>query len=161
MLRRVALVLLAFTLAGPLAAQQAKVDFGGLKQDTSLPVNVEADSLAVNNSDGTAVFTGNVEVVQGEMRMKAAEVKVEYGADGKGISRLHATGGVTLANQNDAARAQEAVYTIDSGTVVMTGEVLLTQGASTMAGQKLTIQLKDGTGVMEGRVSTTFIPGGN
>jgi hypothetical protein len=30
-----------------------------------------------------------------------------------------------------------------------------------MQGQKLTINLKDGTGLMEGRVTTTFVPGGN
>lgn len=160
MLRLPALIL-TVALALPAAAQQASVDFTGMTQDTTLPVNVEADSLAVNNTDGSAVFTGNVDVTQGEMRLTAAEVKVEYGADGKGISKLHATGGVTLANPSDAAKAQEAVYTIDSGTVVMTGDVLLTQGDSTMAGQKLTIHLKDGTGVMEGRVSTTFVPGGN
>jgi lipopolysaccharide export system protein LptA len=34
----------------------------------------------------------------------------------------------------------------------------LTQGASTLASQKLTINLKTGTGVMEGGVQTTFVP---
>ena len=161
MLRRLAPDVLFVALVGPALSQEAKVEFGGLKQDTSLPVNVEADSLAVNNGDGSAVFKGNVAVSQGEMKMSAAEVKVTYGAEGKGISSLHATGGVTIANLAEAAEAQEAVYTIDSGTIVMTGNVLLTQGGSTLSGQKLTIHLKDGTGVMEGRVSTTFIPGGN
>ncbi|MCB6178070.1 lipopolysaccharide transport periplasmic protein LptA [Rhodobacter sp. Har01] len=145
----------------PAASQEAKVAFGGLTQDTSLPVEVEADTLSVNNADGTAVFSGNVLVGQGDMRLAAAKVTVEYGADGQSIQRLHATGGVTFANLTDAAEAREALYTIDSGVIVMTGDVLLTQGASALAGQKLTIQLKDGTGVMEGRVSTTFVPGGN
>jgi lipopolysaccharide export system protein LptA len=142
-------------------AQEAKIAFGGLKQDTTLPVEVQADQLAVNNADGTAVFTGNVLVGQGEMRLAASEVKVKYAADGKSIDQLLATGGVTISNLADAAEAREAVYTIDSGVVVMTGDVLLTQGASAIAGQKLTIDLKAGTGIMEGRVSTTFVPGGN
>jgi lipopolysaccharide export system protein LptA len=145
----------------PLAAQEAKIAFGGLKQDTSLPVDVQADQLSVNNADGTAVFSGNVLVGQGDMRLAASEVRVKYGADGKSISELLATGGVTISNLADAAEAREALYTIDSGVVVMTGEVLLTQGASAIAGEKLTIDLKAGTGIMEGRVSTTFVPGGN
>ena len=95
------------------------------------------------------------------MRLAAAAVTVEYGADGKSIARLHATGGVTIANLADAAEAREALYTIESGVIVLSGDVLLTQGASAMSGQKLTINLKNGTGVMEGRVSTTFVPGGN
>ncbi len=147
---------------GPLAqAQEAKVAFGGLAQDTSLPVEVQADTLAVDNAKGTAVFSGNVLVGQGDMRLAAAKVTVEYGADGKSIANLHATGGVTIANLADAAEAREALYTIDSGVIVLTGDVLLTQGASALSGQKLTINLKDGTGVMEGRVATTFVPGGN
>lgn len=157
------LALAAALAAAPAAApaQQTNIGFGGLRQDTTLPVEVEADRLAVNNADGTAVFTGNVRVAQGEMRLAAAEVTVEYDSDGRSIARLHAIGGVTLASGRDAAEAAEAVYTIGSGVVVMTGAVLLTQGASVLSGQKLTVQLKDGTGVMEGRVTSTFVPGGS
>jgi lipopolysaccharide export system protein LptA len=40
----------------------------------------------------------------------------------------------------------------------MTGDVLLTQGGATIAGQKLTLDLTTGLGQMEGRVTTTFAP---
>ena len=140
-------------------AQQANIAFGGIKQDTSLPVTLDADSLAINNADGSAKFTGNVVVSQGEMRLKAGEVQVEYLPGGGGIKTLHATGGVTLANATDAAEADEALYTIDTGNVVMSGNVLLTQGASAISGQKLVLNLKEGTGAMEGRVQTVFTPG--
>ena len=150
---------LAFGLtAAQLNAQQANIAFGGIKQDTSLPVTLDADTLAINNADGSARFTGNVVVAQGEMRLTAGEVQVEYLPDGGGIKTLHATGGVTLINAGDAAEAKEALYTIDTGNVVMTGDVLLTQGANAISGQKLVLNLKDGTGVMEGRVQTVFTP---
>ncbi|MGL4319293.1 MAG: LptA/OstA family protein [Paracoccaceae bacterium] len=148
-------------LSMPAMAQQAQVAFGGLKQDTSLPVEIEADSLVVNNADGSAEFSGNVLVGQGDMRLTAGSIRVEYGSDGKSINRLIASGGVTLANVSEAAEAREAVYTIATGEVVMTGDVLLTQGQTALSGQKLIIDLKAGTGRMEGRVQTTFIPGQN
>jgi lipopolysaccharide export system protein LptA len=152
----------AFTcLAAVAFAQEAQIAFGDLDQDTTLPVEVQADQLSVNNTDGLAVFSGNVRVTQGEMVMVAGEVQVKYGAEGKSIDQLIASGGVTITNLGDAAEAKEAVYTIDSGVIVLTGDVLLAQGPSAMAGQKLTINLKTGTGVMEGRVTTTFVPGGN
>lgn len=155
-------LLLAFGLnTGPATAQQANIAFGGMKQDTALPVEVDADNLSINNADGSAVFSGNVSVVQGDMRLTAGEVRVEYTADGGGIKTLHASGGVMLINASDAAEAQDAVYTIDEGNVVMTGNVLLTQGQNAISGQKLVLNLKDGTGVMEGRVKTVFSPGGN
>ena len=148
-------------LTGPALAQQAKIAFGDLAQDTSLPVSVLADKLAVNNADGSAVFSGNVSVVQGEMTLSAAEVKVKYGAEQSEIEELLASGGVKITNLGDEATASEAVYAIASGMIVLTGDVKLTQGPSSMAGQKLTINLKDGSGIMEGRVTTVFVPGGN
>lgn len=146
----------------PLSAspQGATVAFGGLKQDTTLPIEVEADQLTVNQTDGSAIFTGNVLASQGEMRLSAAVVKVEYSADGKAIARVHASGGVTLANPTEAAESREAVYTVESGLMVMTGDVLLTQGASVISGQKLVIEMKSGIGTMEGRVQSVFQPGG-
>lgn len=155
-----ALLALSIGLAPAMGlAQGASVAFGGLKQDTSLPVEVSSDQLSVNQADGTAIFTGNVLVSQGEMRLSAGQVKVEYTADGSGISKMFASEGVTLINATDAAEAREAVYTIASGDVVMTGDVLLTQGNNALSGQKLVIDLKAGTGVMEGRVQTVFQPG--
>lgn len=159
---RAVVLAVAFCVA-PLATlaqtDGATVAFGSLKGDPTLPVEVTADQLNVNQADGSATFTGNVKVAQGEMRMTAPEVRVEYATDTKAISRLHATGGVTLFNGAEAAEAAEAVYTIASGTVVMTGEVLLTQGSSAISGKQLTVDLNTGTGVMEGRVQTVFVPG--
>lgn len=148
-------------LVAPASAQQASIAFGDLEQDTTLPVEVTADQLAVNNADGSAVFSGNVQVVQGDMTLTAAEVEVKYGSVEGEIDQLLASGGVSVTNLGDAASADGAVYTIDSGVIVMTGDVVLTQGPSSMKGQQLTINLKDGSGIMEGRVTTTFVPGGN
>jgi len=148
----------AIGVAVPAGAQQAGIAFGGLKQDTTLPVEVQADQLAIDQADGSATFTGNVRVGQGAMRIAAMSVRVEYAQGGGAIARLHATGGVTFTNATDAAEADEAVYTIASGNVVMTGDVLLTQGASAISGERLVIDLTAGTGVMEGRVQTIFRP---
>lgn len=158
---RLGYLILTVALTAASAEAQQKIAFGELNQDTTLPVQVAADQLAVNNADGTAIFSGNVVVTQGEMKLAAGEVKVTYGITQSDIESLVASGGVTVTNLGDAAEAQEAVYTIDSGVIVLSGDVLLTQGGSAMAGQKLSINLKDGTGVMEGRVTTTFQPGGD
>jgi lipopolysaccharide export system protein LptA len=152
-------VFVVMALAAPALAQQADVRFGGLTQDTSLPVEVTSESLSVDQSDGSAVFAGNVLVKQGEMRMTAATIRVEYTDGGQGIQRLHASGGVTLVSPTDAAEADDAIYSIESGSVVMTGNVLMTQGAAAISGEKLTVNLKNGTGTVTGGVKTIFTPG--
>ncbi|MGB3178043.1 MAG: LptA/OstA family protein [Albidovulum sp.] len=154
---------LAIAILSPSAAYaQATVAFGGIRADTSLPVEITADQLSVNQTDGTATFTGSVLIGQGDMRLSAEEVLVVYATGGQSqIERLHATGGVTLVSGTEAAEAQEAIYSIGSGEVVMTGNVLLTQGANTLTGQKLIVDLSTGTGRMEGRVKTVLQAGDN
>jgi lipopolysaccharide export system protein LptA len=158
---RLILCALAVAALGPVAvlAQGASVEFGGLRQDASLPVEVSADSLTVNQTDGSALFEGNVIAVQGDLRLTAGAVQVRYAQGGGAIDTLTASGGVTLVSATDAAEAREAVYSVQAGSVVMTGDVLLTQGNNAISGQKLVLDLAAGTGRMEGRVQTVFTPG--
>ncbi|WP_153010450.1 lipopolysaccharide transport periplasmic protein LptA [Falsirhodobacter sp. alg1] len=154
------LVLASLAMAPIMAsAQGAQIDLGTAEQDTSAPVSVDADQLSVDQATGMATFSGNVRVAQGDLRLAAGEVRVEYGTEQNEIRTMHATGGVTLANAEIAAEAKEASYTIASGEVIMTGDVILTQGPSTMSGQRLVLDLESGNGRMEGRVQTLFQPG--
>lgn len=146
-----------FALATPVVAQQ--VAFGGIRADAGAPVEVTADSLSVNQIDGTAVFNGNVLVIQGGLRMKAAAIRVAYApGDRSKIQTMNASGGVTLVSPSEAAESKEAVYDVSAGTVVMTGDVVLTQGQNVMSGQKLAVDLRTGTGQMDGRVRTILQP---
>lgn len=142
-------------------AQEANVAFAGLKTDVSQPVQVDADQLSVNQETGTATFSGNVVVMQGDMRLQAGEVTIRYSADNRAIESLHAEGGVTLAAGTDAATAQTADYSPDTGDLILTGDVVLTQGQVALSGAKLTLSLKTGTGTMSGRVTTIFNPANN
>ena len=155
----------ALSLPAAAPAQGADVALGLGGFDPDQPVEVTADSLSVDQATGRAVFNGNVLVVQGDVRMSAGEIVVVYATDAggapSGISELRATGGVTVVTPNDAAEAAEAVYVIESGTVTLTGDVLLTQGQTALAGERLVLDLEAGTGRMEGRVRTVFGGGGN
>ena len=165
---RAALLALGFAiplgcaLAAPAIAQGTEVALGALKQDSSLPVEIAADQLAIDQASGEATFTGNVVIGQGGLKLSAAEVKVEYvgGTDAKGkIARLIASGGVVLVTGSEAAEAQEAIYSVETGQIVMTGNVVLTQGNNALSGQKMTVNLNDGTALVEGRVTTTLQTG--
>lgn len=143
------------------AAQGTKVAFGTIQQDTDLPVEVTSDNLSVDQNTGTAVFTGNVLIGQGEMRLTAPRVLVVYLQEQKGIERMEATGGVTLVSGPDAAESDRADYSIVDGTIVMTGNVLLDQGPNALSADKMTVQLSDGTAQMAGRVKTIIQTGDN
>ncbi len=154
-------LILAWT-AGSAAAQGATVPFGGLEHDTTLPVEITSDALALDQAAGTAVFTGGVQVGQGTLRLAADRLEVVYASDEAGtgaIERMTASGNVTLSNGAEAAEAAQARYDVTTGLVEMEGDVLLTQGANALSSERLRIDLAAGTGVLEGRVQTIFTPG--
>nr|WP_218958550.1 lipopolysaccharide transport periplasmic protein LptA [Thalassovita aquimarina] len=148
-----------FLTAPALPALAEDVAFGKARQDSDLPVEVSADKLSVSQKDGTATFTGNVVITQGDMILNAPSVLVVYKEDESKISRLEASGGITMVSGEDAAEAQSAEYDIDAGTVLLLGSVLLSQGPNVMSGDRITINLDAGTAQVGGRVKTTLQSG--
>ena len=157
MLRLVALLVL---LASPALAQQGvQISFGqSLRLDGSA-LEVTADQLTVDQATGATEFSGNVLAVQGEMRIAAQSLRLEY-APGTGdsgsqrINRLVASGGVTMTTPDEALEAQGAVYSMAAQTLEMTGEVMLVQGQNLLSGERFVADLRAGTGRMMGRVRT-------
>lgn len=134
------------------------VPFGG-GAEPGTPVEVTAEALSIDRDSGLAVFEGGVVVGQGPLRLSAERVEVEYGRDRR-IVRLLASGGVTLVSGEDAAEAREATYAVEAGEIVMTGDVLLTQGeaagGAALSADRLRVELATGRAELEGRVRTVL-----
>ncbi|MCB1388499.1 MAG: LptA/OstA family protein [Rhodobacteraceae bacterium] len=156
LLRLLVLLLIA---ALPARAQEGvQISFGqSLRLDGSA-LEVTADQLNVDQATGATEFTGNVLAVQGEMRISAQSLRLEYGSGARQgtqrISRLVASGGVTMATPTEALESREAVYSLDAQTLEMTGDVMLVQGPNLLSGERFVADLRAGTGRMIGRVRT-------
>lgn len=151
---------IALALSGVSAsAQGTQIAFGGLKHDSSLPVEITSDQLNVDQATGKATFSGDVLIGQGAMRLSAQTVEVLYGKDSSEISQLIASGGVTFANGSEAIEAANAVYDIGSASITLTGNVILTQGQNALSGERMVVDLTTGTGQIDGRVKTILQPG--
>lgn len=157
-LRALSLVVLT-GLPGHAVAQGPSLAFGS-SDNSDAPVEVEAENLSVNQKSGTAEFTGNVQIIQGDMKLNAPRVLVEYTEDQSGVERLEATGGVTMVSGEDAAEADNADYRVQDRVIVMTGNVTIVQGPNTLSSDKVSIDLEAGTAQMEGRVRTVLQSGG-
>ena len=66
---------------------------------------------------------------------------------------------MSVSTPGDSAEATEAVYDVATGILTLSGAVKLSQGAATITGERLVADLRDGTGTIEGRVQTIFVPG--
>jgi lipopolysaccharide export system protein LptA len=147
------------TLAAPGFAQTA-VGFGGVAHDASQPVEVTSDSLFIDQTNGNAVFEGDVIVVQGDMRMAAARIEVIYSeTDGaRTVQDVIATGGVLVTRGPDAAEGENAHYEVQAAILTMTGDVLVTQGPTVISGDEMVVDMTTGMGTVDGRVRTVLTP---
>lgn len=150
----------AIVLSGA-AFAQTNINLGGISADPNAPVEVSADSLSVDQNTGKAVFSGNVLVGQGSLKLSAARVEIVYGDTTGEIDSLSASGGVTFVTDTEAAEANSADYNIADGRLVLKGQVLLTQGASAISADQMRVNLETGNAELIGQVRTTFQQGGN
>lgn len=135
------------------------IRFGGMKADVKAPIEVAADALSVDQSTGHAVFTGNVEISQGEMHLSATTVTIRYADQNQHrIQQMEADGAVTLVSGPDAAEADHAIYEVETGEITLTGDVLLSQGQNVMSAASVKVDLATGSARAEGRVRTILQP---
>lgn len=150
-----AIAFLALTL-GPARAQDAAAPAAA---DPQTPVEITAEALSVDQAGGIATFTGEVKMVQGDMRLTAEKVVVTYAADRSEITRVEATGRVLLVTATEAAEGDRATYDMATGQILMEGNVLLTQDGSAASGERLAVDTRTNTARLEGGVRTVFQPG--
>jgi lipopolysaccharide export system protein LptA len=155
------ITLILALLLGTAANAQTNIDLGGISADPKAPVEVSADNLSVDQDSGTAVFSGNVVIGQGDLRLSAGSVRVVYSDSTGDIAQLLLTDGVTLVTDSEAAEAATADYNLTTGILTLSGSVLLTQGASALSAEQMTINLNSGRAQMSGRVRTVFQQDGN
>jgi lipopolysaccharide export system protein LptA len=143
---RAILSLALFAIAGPVAAQRG--------HNTNAPIDFGADQIQLQDRANRAVLSGNVAVRQAEMTLNASRMTVAYTGQVIGgnpqISRLDASGGVTVRRPEQTARSQYAIYDLNRRVITMLGTVSLTQGTNTVNGGRLTINLDTGRAVIDG-----------
>ena len=149
-----------FMLLMPMAvtADSASLGFGSSGGANEAQIEITSESLAVSGTDGTVMFSGDVVISQGEIQLSAAKVIVTYINETATIVTIDASDGVQLVSGTDAVEADSAQYDVQAGTVLMSGNVVLMQGAFALSAKQMSINLKDGTAQMIGRVKTILQP---
>lgn len=131
------------------------------------PVDITSSQLDVEQAKGLATFTGNVVVTQTGFTLAAPKVVADYsGAKGAtDIQSITATGGVTITRTgglvNEKATGTTALYSPVTKQVVLSGEVTLVRGPSSLSGDKLVYDMATGNARVtnsKGPVKARFVP---
>src|SRR5215469_15398689 len=168
-------VLAAFVVATAASAaqtQNAPGPFQGMMNDQKKdqPVQIEAATLEVRDKEKKAMFSGNVQVVQGDTTMKCQRLVVFYGeeigiaqngnppppkpaGDSKkspqNIRRIEARGGVTVVTKDQNASGDLGVYDLLAKTITLTGNVVVSQGQNVIHGERVVVDTVTGNAKVE------------
>ena len=140
MLRPFAFLALALAAIPALAQQPtpaAKPTPAGQK------VNITADQFNLDESNNTAVFTGNVVVVHPTVTVWAPKVVATYGEGGTtDIKTFEATGDVRLKTVDQDATGERAVFTPADQLLHLTGNVVVVNAGGTVNADELVVNLE-------------------
>lgn len=126
--------------------------FGGHNSDA--PVNFGADRIELQDRQDRVVLAGNVDIVQGDLRLRAARTTMAFTDAGElKLHRIDATGGVTFTRGDQAASGDVAIYDIDRRIITLAGSVALRRGNDRLNGGRLVIDLNTGVASVDGRAS--------
>lgn len=120
-------------------------------------IQVGADQLDVAERDNQAIYIGNVDVVQGDARLRADRLIINFGsssdddtraagvAGGFGdLTNMLAEGEVFYITPDLRARGDRGVYTASTDTVVLTGNVIVSRGQDIAKSECLTLNITAG-----------------
>ncbi len=136
--------------AGLIAGTVATVAFGGFVAqgqaisgfNSNSPVNFAADRIEIQDRQDRVVLSGNVDISQADLRLRAARTTIAYTDAGSlQIQRIDATGGVTVARGGETARGDVAIYDINARIITLAGNVQLNRGGDKLNGGRLVIDL--------------------
>ncbi len=145
--------LAAFTFAaGGLQAAPAPKPIVG-QHDNNAPISISSDSFQADLNAKSGTYSGNVVIIQGDMKLRANTVKLTT-VNGK-ADKVMANGNVVVDSpKSGTATGDNGVYSIVPRTVVMTGNVVLKKGKDVMRGVQLTVNLATGQAVLGGGVKS-------
>ena len=113
-----------------------------LDSDREQPVNVEADRAELDQATDTGIYTGDVVVTQGSLRLEAERLEIRS-PQGRVESAL-ATGAPARFKQRPEGSEQDVLggghqidYLATDSMVVLTGEAWITQGEDTVRGNRI------------------------
>jgi len=131
------------------AAAPAKPVLG--QQNSNAPIDISSDSFQADLNGKTGTWTGNVIVIQGDMKLRANTVRMTT-VNGK-ADKVMANGNVVVDSpKSGTATGENGVYSVVPRTVVLTGNVVLKKGKDVMQGAQLTVNLVTGQAVLGGGV---------
>ncbi|WP_300303035.1 LptA/OstA family protein [Ferrovibrio sp.] len=184
------LVMLAGSALLALSPAFGQIGLNGRK-NSDQPIEIASDTLEVQQDKQLAIFRGNVDAVQGDTRLRSAELFVYYrersqpgqagaakpapprpatpatsaGPDASSITKIEAKGAVFVSTPQERGQGDFGVYDVDKKTITLTGNVVLSNDQGTVRCARAVMYQDTGRSTCDpvtgGRVRGVFVPKGD
>ena len=125
------------------------------------PIRVNADRAEVLDKEKKVVLIDNVDITQGDARLRADIVTLEYGGSGDtqttglganfgDIRTMTARGNVFYVTPDLKANGDLGVYVASADTITLTGDITLVRGEDVAKGDRLVMELAAGKTTLDG-----------
>lgn len=155
----VALTVLAtpFVMGAQAAAPQAAAPQPRAFGDGAISIGADDGEMTASGF----TLRGRAEVIQGQNRLRANAIQGTGTANQ--VQRIEASGEVYFVTPEQTIRGDRAVYTLANNEVVVTGDVILTQGQNVLTGGRLVYNTRTESARIEGgsngaRIRGVFYP---
>ena len=129
-----------------------------LPEDAKQPIEIEAQSVVVDETTGFSEFSGNAVVRQGSLLLSAELIQVQ--TDNEEVVSMIAKGSLEkpakyIQSQENQARFVEATatqitYDVDKGMVFLVGHAQLVQGFDSFSGDTLDYDINNDRVILKG-----------
>ena len=129
-----------------------------LPEDAKQPIEIEAQSVVVDETTGFSEFSGNAVVRQGSLLLSAELIQVQ--TDNEEVVSMIAKGSLEkpakyIQSQENQARFIEATatlitYDVDEGMIFLVGNAHLVQGFDSFSGDTLDYDINNDRVVVKG-----------
>ncbi|NNC67824.1 MAG: lipopolysaccharide transport periplasmic protein LptA [Gammaproteobacteria bacterium] len=113
-----------------------------LTDDSTKPINIQADSAEINDDTGISTYRGNVKITQGSTILTGDIVILETA--NKKVKKIISEGKLSTFKQTTDdgrkinAEAEKMVYSITGNKIVLTKNAKLTEAGNTFSSDKIT-----------------------
>lgn len=113
-----------------------------LTDDSTKPINIQADSAEINDDTGISTYRGNVKITQGSTVLTGDIVILETA--NKKVKKIISEGKLSTFKQTTDdgrkinAEAEKMVYSITGNKIVLTKNAKLTEAGNSFASDKIT-----------------------
>lgn len=141
--------------------------------NTKEPVSITSAKLDYFDREKKLVYSGGVNGVQGESRIKCSTMVIWLVKDGEGdatkpsgpatdnssVEKVDCAGPVTIISKGDVGTGDNGLYDKTVNKFFITGHVALSQGPNVTTGDKLTYDMTTAQAMVTGNVHSLFVPG--